>query len=76
MPRWLRGVGLHPLPASVEYVSLSGSVHTTNEQYDSVNHTVTFTLDDPLAAGTVCQVVFKFVLYFMVLVRLTPTTPE
>jgi uncharacterized repeat protein (TIGR01451 family) len=46
-----------PLPASVEYVSLSGSVHTTNEQYDFVNHTVTFTLDDPLAAGTVGQVV-------------------
>lgn len=46
-----------PLPPSVEYVGLSGSIHTTNEQYDSGNHTVTFTLDDPLTAGTVGEVV-------------------
>ncbi|MFK7946455.1 MAG: SdrD B-like domain-containing protein [Saprospiraceae bacterium] len=45
-----------PLPASVEYVGLSGSLHTTNETYNSGSHTVTFTLQDPLTAGTVGQV--------------------
>lgn len=45
-----------PLPASVEYVSLSGSIHTTNTTYNSGSHTVTFTLQDPLIAGTVGQV--------------------
>lgn len=45
-----------PLPASLEYVSLSGSIHTTNTTYNSGSHTVTFTLQDPLTAGTVGQV--------------------
>jgi uncharacterized repeat protein (TIGR01451 family) len=45
-----------PLPASVEYVSLAGSIHTTNASYNSSNHRVTFTLQNPLTAGTVGQV--------------------
>lgn len=45
-----------PLPASVEYVSLAGSIHTTNAVYSSSTRTVTFTFQDPLAAGTVGQV--------------------
>jgi uncharacterized repeat protein (TIGR01451 family) len=45
-----------PLPPSVEYVGLTGSIHTTNETYSAGSHTVTFTLQNPLTAGTVGQV--------------------
>lgn len=44
------------LPPEVEFVSLNGSLHTTSEVYDAATRTVTFTFDDPLAAGIVGQV--------------------
>jgi uncharacterized repeat protein (TIGR01451 family) len=45
-----------PIPASLEYVSLTGSIHTTNEVYNSSTKTVTFTFVNPLPAGTTGQV--------------------
>ncbi len=45
-----------PLPPEVEYVGLTGSVHTTSEIYDAGSHTVTFTLVSPLNAGSSGQV--------------------
>lgn len=45
-----------PLPASVEFVNLSQSIHTSNAVYNSGTHTVTFTMNSPMAAGTVGQV--------------------
>lgn len=45
-----------PLPASIEFARVIGSIHTINESYDPVNHTVTFTFEDPLIPGTVGEV--------------------
>lgn len=45
-----------PLPVGLEFVELIGSVHTTSEVYDPGTRTVTFTLIDPLSAGTSGQV--------------------
>lgn len=45
-----------PLPPEVEYVGLSGSIHTTNETYDPGTHTVTFTFQSPLSAGATGEV--------------------
>ena len=46
----------NPLPPEVEYVGITGSIHTTNESYNGATRTVTFTLVDPLLAGTSGQV--------------------
>jgi len=51
-----------PLPAELEFVSLAGSGHTTNEVYNSGTHTVTFTFQNTLNAGTSgsVQIVVRF----------------
>ncbi len=51
-----------PLPPEVEFVSVSGSAHTTNESYDSGTHTVTFNFIGSILAGTTgeVQIVVRF----------------
>jgi uncharacterized repeat protein (TIGR01451 family) len=41
-----------PLPPEVEFISLAGSPQTVNETYDPISHTVTFTFQDTLLAGS------------------------
>jgi len=45
-----------PLPPEVQFISLVGSAHTVNESYDAASHTVTFTFENPLAAGSTGEV--------------------
>ena len=45
-----------PLPPEVEFVGLSGSSHTINEVYDSGSHTVSFTFQNTLTAGSTGEV--------------------
>ena len=45
------------LPSSVEFVRVTGSTHTFNEQYDPLSHTVTFEFVDPFQSGSSGQVV-------------------
>ncbi len=40
------------LPPELEFVSLIGSTHSINESYNSGTHTVTFTFQDVIPAGT------------------------
>ena len=51
-----------PLPAEVEFVSASGSPHTTNESYDPITNTVTFNFTETMLAGTTgeVQIVVRF----------------
>ncbi len=48
-----------PLPAAVEFVSMTGSSHTVNEVYDAGTRTCTFTFQDPLISGTTGQVLVR-----------------
>ena len=45
-----------PLPPEVEFVGLTGSPHTINEVYDAGTHTVTFTFQNTLTAGSTGEV--------------------
>ena len=45
-----------PLPPEVEFVGLTGSPHTINEVYDAGTHTVTFTFQNILLAGSTGEV--------------------
>ena len=45
-----------PLPPELEYIGLTGSPHTVNEVYDPVTHTVTFTFQNNLSAGSTGEV--------------------
>jgi len=51
-----------PLPSEVEFVSVAGSAHTTNETYDAATHTVTFNFIGTMLAGTTgeVQIVVRF----------------
>ena len=45
-----------PLPPEVEYIGLVGSPHTIAEVYDPSSHTVTFTFQNTLTAGSTGEV--------------------